>query len=109
VSAMLQSRSAWIPDLFPECTPERALAAAPTDGIRLVLDATGVPVPSLTMAPPVTLAIGPEGGFEEDELTLLESGGFHRCTLGPSVLRFETAAVAAAAVARSLLIAIPAV
>jgi 16S rRNA (uracil1498-N3)-methyltransferase len=104
ISAMLQSRSAWLPDLFPEATPERALAAAPTEGTRLMMDASGTPVPAATVIAPVTLAIGPEGGFEPDELELLESGGFRRCTLGPSILRFETAAVAAVAVARSLLI-----
>ena len=103
ISAMLQSRSAWLPELFPEAPPDRAIAAAPETG-RIVLDATGLPMPSLGVAAPVTLAIGPEGGFEPEELEQLASARFTLCTLGPSILRFETAAVAAVAVARSILI-----
>jgi 16S rRNA (uracil1498-N3)-methyltransferase len=103
VSAMLQSRSAWLPELFPEATPDRAIAAAPENG-RIVLDTAGIPMPSMGVAAPVTLAIGPEGGFEAEELEQLAAARFTLCTLGPSILRFETAAVAAVAVARSILI-----
>jgi len=104
LSAMLQSRSAWIPEIFPESPPERAIAALSPDGVRLTLDASGAPVPAAPVIAPVTLAIGPEGGFEPSELALLADAGFRACTLGPSVLRFETAAIAAIAVARSLLL-----
>lgn len=104
LSAMLQSRSAWIPEIFPEAPPDRAIASVPPDGVRLALDASGTPMPAAPVTAPVTLAIGPEGGFEPAELELLHSAGFRSCTLGPSVLRFETAAIAAVAVARSLLL-----
>jgi RsmE family RNA methyltransferase len=39
----------------------------------------------------VTLAIGPEGGFTDFEIALLGTAGFAACTLGPRVLRVETA------------------
>jgi 16S rRNA (uracil1498-N3)-methyltransferase len=42
------------------------------------------------------LAVGPEGGFEDDELAVLEPCA--RLRLGPHVLRAETAAIAGAAV-----------
>jgi 16S rRNA (uracil1498-N3)-methyltransferase len=45
----------------------------------------------------VTLAIGPEGGFSEGEIAAAKSNGFTPVTLGPRILRMETAAVAAAA------------
>jgi 16S rRNA (uracil1498-N3)-methyltransferase len=53
------------------------------------------------------LAIGPEGGIEADELASLAAAGFRPVRLGPTVLRFETAAVAAVAVARTALGASP--
>jgi len=45
----------------------------------------------------VTLVIGPEGGFEEEELSGLVDAGFRPVRLGPTVLRVETAGIAAAA------------
>lgn len=35
--------------------------------------------------------IGPEGGFEEDEISILKEAGAHIVTLGPRILRTETA------------------
>ena len=42
------------------------------------------------------LAIGPEGGWTEEELELMGDQGFSRVALGPRSLRVETAATAAA-------------
>ena len=41
------------------------------------------------------IAIGPEGGFESDELEAFRVTGFSQVSLGPRVLRTETAAIAA--------------
>jgi 16S rRNA (uracil1498-N3)-methyltransferase len=43
----------------------------------------------------VEVAIGPEGGFEPEELDAFRIAGFQRLTLGPRILRTETAAIAA--------------
>ena len=40
------------------------------------------------------LAIGPEGGWTDDEVSLLESHGFRRYSLGPRILRTDTATIA---------------
>jgi len=48
---------------------------------------------------PVTLCTGPEGGFTDEETALLQGAGFAPLGLGPHVLRAETAAVVAAALA----------
>jgi RsmE family RNA methyltransferase len=42
----------------------------------------------------VLLAVGPEGGWTEDEVSLLEEKGFVRYSLGPRILRTDTALVA---------------
>lgn len=103
-AALLQSRSAWLPELYPDATPHQAIAGTPS-GLKIVLDADGHPlpqIPGLATAPAVTLAVGPEGGFEPAELEALREAGFVAATLGASTLRFETAAMAAVAVVRSL-------
>lgn len=43
----------------------------------------------------LALAVGPEGGFSDDELDRLTKAGWSACHLGPRVLRMETAALAA--------------
>ena len=40
------------------------------------------------------LAIGPEGGWTDDEVALLEAKGFARYSLGPRILRTDTATIA---------------
>ena len=102
ISALLQSRSAWLPEIFPEATPQRAIAASPA-GTRMVLDASGSPFGSISIAAPLIIAVGPEGGFEPEELAELAVAGFTASCIGQSVLRFETAAVAGVAVARAML------
>jgi 16S rRNA (uracil1498-N3)-methyltransferase len=46
----------------------------------------------------ILYVIGPEGGFEADELAELSRGGAVPVSLGPGILRVETAAIAALAV-----------
>jgi len=50
----------------------------------------------------ISLAIGPEGGWTEDELQLFASAGWTSATLGPTILRAETAVVAALALTAAL-------
>jgi|SRR5271165_317119 len=49
------------------------------------------------------LAIGPEGGWAEVELREFQAAGWISASLGPTILRAETAAIAATAVATSIL------
>jgi 16S rRNA (uracil1498-N3)-methyltransferase len=103
-AALTQSGGAWLPAVHPEAPPDRALAAAPV-GNRLVLDAGGAPILSRSLEAPVTCAVGPEGGIEDDEREQLVAAGFTPVSVGPSILRFETAAIGALAVIRASLMA----
>jgi 16S rRNA (uracil1498-N3)-methyltransferase len=51
----------------------------------------------------VLLAVGPEGGWAEDEIQLFEQSGWIPASLGATILRAETAAIAAVAVTASAL------
>ena len=112
-SALLQSRGGWLPEIFPEATIDRAIAASP-GGTRILLDSDelegstdslpgAIPLTRLELRSPVVVALGPEGGFESAERQLFIAAGFHRASLGPYVLRFETAGIAALAMVRSML------
>jgi 16S rRNA (uracil1498-N3)-methyltransferase len=46
----------------------------------------------------VTLASGPEGGWTESELKLLQGAGWIAASLGSTILRAETAVIAAVAI-----------
>lgn len=113
MAALGQSGGAWLPTIFPEATVEHAIAARPT-GAALMLDAGAPPLldvlhaafvatPPAAFPPVVTLAIGPEGGFEDAEREQLLAGGFQKAAVGASVLRFETAALAGVSVVRAAL------
>ena len=49
--------------------------------------------------PPVALAFGPEGGWSKTELQTFNDNAWHSASLGHTILRAETAAIAAVAVA----------
>ena len=51
----------------------------------------------------ITILVGPEGGFSEDEINALTKQGFIRTSLGKRILRAETAAIYALSVIGYLL------
>jgi 16S rRNA (uracil1498-N3)-methyltransferase len=56
-----------------------------------------------TDMPAIELAIGPEGGWAPDEEALFDAEGWQAVSLGPRILRAETAAIAALALVGSML------
>lgn len=79
------------------------LQAAPLEACRLVAHPGGESIravarPGTTNASrDVWLAIGPEGGFSDEEASQAESAGWRLVDLGPRILRIETAAAYLAA------------
>jgi 16S rRNA (uracil1498-N3)-methyltransferase len=60
---------------------------------RLIADPAGAPMASLA-AGPCCFAVGPEGGFTKEELSLAKENGWNVVSLGGRILRIETAAIA---------------
>lgn len=106
VEAAKQSGQCWLPVISPprrvnEMLPEipnfeEALVAAP--GAANLLAWVG----DLGNADRVVAFIGPEGGWTDVELSNLRAGGCKPVSLGPNILRIETAAIAVAAVVHAL-------
>ena len=57
-----------------------------------------VPPSAADSAGPVFLAVGPEGGFTDEEVSLAVAAGWRTIDLGPRILRVETAAILLSAI-----------
>ena len=99
-AALTQSGSAWLPAVLDDTSADEILTAV-GPGARFLLDREGEPMLSLPMAAPLTIAVGPEGGLDDDERKRLAMAGWMPVSLGPATLRFETAGTAALAIARA--------
>jgi 16S rRNA (uracil1498-N3)-methyltransferase len=84
-AAAMQSRRRWLP-VVNDVQPFASVVAGVCGGAALA--ALGGAAPSLTRP---TILVGPEGGWDESEL----ASGLPLVGLGPTVLRAETAAMAA--------------
>jgi 16S rRNA (uracil1498-N3)-methyltransferase len=104
--AARQCRRAMLPQLFPVCPFSEALRAAASAELKLMLY-EGYAAWTLTAGfgsfkpNSVALMIGPEGGFSREEVAAAQSAGFLPVSLGPRILRTETAAIAAVAIVQS--------
>jgi 16S rRNA (uracil1498-N3)-methyltransferase len=104
VSACEQSGRHRPPDFALFDSLDAAVAALPPDTLRIACH-PGAARPlerALVAGGRPAIALGPEGGFSPDEARYLESAGFALAVLGPRILRAETAAIAACAIAQWL-------
>jgi 16S rRNA (uracil1498-N3)-methyltransferase len=102
ISALTQSGGGWLPEIHPLAPVARALAASPAAN-RVLLDANAErTMLSVGREFPMVIALGPEGGLADDERQQMIDGGFTPVRIAPAVLRFETAGIAALAVARAM-------
>jgi 16S rRNA (uracil1498-N3)-methyltransferase len=119
VEATEQCGRARVPELRPPQTLAQALASLPADGLALMpweeehtlslraallrgrerWQRSGAGQHDDAGAPEIALFIGPEGGFGRDEVAMARAHGVLPVTLGPRILRAETAALVAAALA----------
>ena len=97
--ALKQCGGAWALQIAPVVGLEAALAGVDANR-RWLADPNGTGAELVVPSVSVAVAIGPEGGFTEAEIVAVTAAGFSPTRLGLRTLRFETAAVAAAVVAR---------
>jgi 16S rRNA (uracil1498-N3)-methyltransferase len=97
LEAIKQCGAAWALEV-DEPQPIAEFIARTEPGVHWLADASGAAPPATLDASPVTVVIGPEGGLTEPERAALLSAGYRPLALAPHTLRFETAALAAAAV-----------
>ena len=104
IGALEQSGGAWMPELAPTLSLEEALVRSnASDGNRFLLERGGAP---LSRAHPraASVMVGPEGGIEGDERSLIvDRHGWLPSSLGDTTLRFETAGVLAVGMLRALM------
>lgn len=98
--AIKQSRAAWAPRVHP---PEgsRDAAARGAGTRRWLADGRAEPPPAVPPDDALTVVVGPEGGLIDSERQIFLAADFTPVRLAPDLLRFETAALAAAAVVAS--------
>ena len=96
LEAIKQCGAAWALDVAAP-VPLSEFAARRNDGLQWLADASGSLPPALLDGGPVTVVVGPEGGLSEAERSALAGAGYRPMALAPYTLRFETAALAAAA------------
>jgi 16S rRNA (uracil1498-N3)-methyltransferase len=102
LEASQQSRRDRLPTLYETVRLPEAVRAG--DGRRFVLEESGAP-PLLKLMPEerhsgerISLLTGPEGGWTDAERELTQAAGWQPASLGPAILRAETAAIAAVSV-----------
>jgi len=99
LEASQQSRRTFLPEVREPLPWKDALLVQA--GNRFVLDETPGGV-RLQPWPDVAILVGPEGGWTEPEREAFLRGGWTPVSMGPLILRAETAAIAALAIAGSL-------
>ena len=101
LEASQQSRRAHLPEIGDPVRFETALSASALRRLFLDEERTGIPI-LRALDPPalgdtVALLVGPEGGWVDSERAAAREARWRGVTLGGSILRTETAAIAAVA------------
>lgn len=99
LEAAQQSGRGIVPEIAAQCSLKEALAQDKSELKIVFYEGGGAPLHTLVekTVKSVSVYIGAEGGFEPEEIDLLEAAGAVRATLGKRILRTQTAPVAALA------------
>jgi 16S rRNA (uracil1498-N3)-methyltransferase len=96
LEAIKQSGVAWAPSIESLLRLEELFRRYRL-GAAWLASSEGEPAPASLDQGPITVLVGPEGGLSPDEIAAATAAGFQPVALGLHTLRFETAALAAAA------------
>lgn len=101
ISACEQSGRSFLPQFMPITSLDMALENV-NDACKLVLDPEATKsFSSVNKVDQIALLIGPEGGLSEIEVKRANDAGFTGISLGPRILRTETASAAALAMVQA--------
>ena len=96
--AAMQSRQPFVMEVTPPVQFQEAYPPSTALGVLLWAGAkAGLDKALPDQATGVRLFVGPEGGFSEQEIDTAKEAGLVEASLGPSILRTETAALVGAA------------
>ncbi len=101
ISAMLQSRQVWLPELAEAGYFEKLIPAIGTPQKFIGYCDHGIerkPLSSFQSPDPASILIGPEGDFTPEEFEFARNLGFIPVSLGGTRLRTETAGIVAATI-----------
>lgn len=97
-AAAKQSKRGIIPEVGPVMTMKQAIEFSKCAKVRVIpyelaegMSKTKEIIEGLQPGEDVAIFIGPEGGFEEEEVKLASESGIEPITLGKRILRTETA------------------
>lgn len=87
----------------PEIADPILIKKLDVTGIRIVMSESekNIPLHEVVVDGPLTLAIGPEGGWSPAEEEWFRQNGWQAASLGATILRAETAAIAALAIVQA--------
>jgi 16S rRNA (uracil1498-N3)-methyltransferase len=101
LEASQQSRRLRIPQLGDLAIPSQAFGGQSSRFCLMLSERSDAPLIRTSLdqvsSTTATLAIGPEGGWTDDELIAARAAGFREASLGQLILRTETAVIAALA------------
>lgn len=97
LEAAQQSGRGIVPEISTQLTLKQAIANDDSDLKIVFYEGGGEALKNIIdkNAQSVSIYIGPEGGFDADEVQMLVEGGAVKATLGKRILRTQTAPVAA--------------
>ena len=98
LAAAQQSRRSAPPEILPPVKLREVLGIQAASRIVLSESEIELMLSEVAASGEIALAIGPEGGWTEEELRLFRDSGWISASLGKTILRAETAAIAALAV-----------
>lgn len=97
LEASQQSGRGIVPEIAPMTTLKNAIASDTAETKIVFYEGGGDPLASIikTDTKSVSIYIGSEGGFDKDEVEMIVQSGAVQATLGPRILRTQTAPVCA--------------
>lgn len=99
--AVKQCGRTRVPEILPSISLQQAVEENSGIDLKIIFYENEIISLSKTMIPlnqkpsKIFVLLGPEGGFSNKEVALAESNGFKAASLGPRILRAETASISA--------------